>query len=67
MKNVGKWIMLLFTINFILMGWYSLIAEVAMDGSIATGYSAALVAYAGTKGYEHYSATIKKTMDKGDI
>ncbi len=68
MKKVGKWIMLIFTLNFIGMGWYSLITKNPMDGSIATGYSAAIAAYAGSKGYEFYaqSKTTKK-MEPGDI
>lgn len=68
MKKTGKWIMLIFTLNFIAMGWYSLIKRVPMDGSIATGYSAALVAYAGSKGYESYAQSrVTKKMEPGDV
>ena len=68
MKNIGKWIMLVFTLNFIALSWYATIVEHAMDGSIATGYSAALVAYAGSKGYESYAQTrVTKKMEAGDV
>jgi hypothetical protein len=45
----GKTIMWWITVNILAMCWYGIIADKALDGSIAVIYAAALAAFAGTK------------------
>ncbi len=64
----GKTVMFAYTMSMIALSWYATVAKTPIDGSVATMYSAALVAYAGSKGHELYEANKNKiTLKEGEI